>query len=91
MIFSTVLTYFLLPLCETEHRGVHAIPLEAETHTSGCKFFGIILNLLRFSETQIYDSRNLITFATNLFMICPHHLTFYKMQSDIKLHLSSVE
>ena len=93
-IFSTVVAYFLLPLCETEHRGVHAIPLSwslAESHISGCKFFGILLNMLRISATQIYDSRNLITFATNLFMIRPHHPTFYKMQSDIKFHSSSAE
>ena len=27
-IFSTALTYFLLPLCKTECRGVHVIPME---------------------------------------------------------------
>ena len=63
----------------------------AESHISGCKCFGIRLNLLRISETRIYDSRNLITFATDLFLICPHHPTFYQMQSDIEFHPSSAE
>ena len=45
----------------------------AESHISGHNLFGILLNLLRISETWIYDSRNLIHIATNLFLICPHH------------------
>ena len=54
-------------------------------------FFGVLLNLLRISEIQIYDSRDLITFGTNLFMICPHHPTVYKTQSDIKFDPYSAE
>ena len=42
---------------------MHAIPWSwnlAESHISGHNFFGILINLRRVSETQIYDSRNLI-------------------------------
>ena len=86
-IFSTVLTYFLLPLCETEHRGVHAIPLELKFGWQS--YFWMQIFWYTSQPAQNFWDSDLwfqeFNHLYNQFMICPHHPTFYKMQSDLEV------
>ena len=73
---------------------MYAIPLELKVGWKSYFWMQIFWYTSQPAQ-NFWDSnlwtRNLITFATNLFMICPHHATFYEMQSDTKFHPSSAE